>query len=435
MARNKTLALILAGGKGSRLEVLTEERAKPAMPFAGMYRLIDFALSNCMHSGLSDVWVIEQYHLHSLNEHLANGRPWDLDRTYGGLQVLPPFESQDEDDGEGGFAEGNADAIYRHRDFIREFDPDILVVLSADHVYKLDYSKVIDQHLERKADVTMVTKQIPREEAARFGNVRVDEQGRITGFVYKPESPQSDLVTTEVFVYHARTLLETLDQLAADNMNKDNSGKGKSSTGKSEGEATALRDFGHELIPKLVRDGRAFEYRLEGYWQDVGTVESYWQAHMDLLTAQTELPLDDPNWPILTYGSQRLPARVHGSARIEDSLISPGCTIRGDVIRSVLAPGVMVEQDAVVRDSVVLHNTVIEARAVVDYAIVDTEVRIGEGAMVGQQRSPVDNLLRITSSEIAMIGQRARISAGARLPADARIKPSTTVEATLSQTT
>ncbi|MBA3438875.1 MAG: glucose-1-phosphate adenylyltransferase [Pyrinomonadaceae bacterium] len=425
MARNKILALILAGGKGSRLEVLTEERAKPAMPFAGTYRLIDFALSNCMHSGISDVWVIEQYHLHSLNEHLANGRPWDLDRTYGGLQVLPPYESGDEDDNDGGFAEGNADAIYRHRDFIREFDPDILLVLSADHIYKLDYSKVIDQHLNRKADVTMVTTQIPLEEADRFGNVKTDGEGRITDFAYKPDEPQSDIVTTEVFVYDAHTLLETLDQLAGGNANKGNSGD----------EGTSLRDFGHELIPKLVEDGRAFEYRLEGYWQDVGTVESYWQSHMDLLSLELNLVLDDPDWPILTYGSQRLPARIHETARIENSLISPGCTIHGQVIRSVLAPGVVVERDAVVRDSVVLHSTVIEARAIVDCAIVDREVRVGEGAIIGQQRSPGNRAPRITSSEIAMIGQKAQISAGARLPADARIKPGINVESSQRQTT
>lgn len=420
MARNKILALILAGGKGSRLEVLTEERAKPAMPFAGTYRLIDFALSNCMHSGISDVWVIEQYHLHSLNEHLANGRPWDLDRTYGGLQVLPPYESGDEDDNDGGFAEGNADAIYRHRDFIREFDPDILVVLSADHIYKLDYGKVIDQHLDRKADVTMVTTQIPLEEAGRFGNVKVNGEGRITDFAYKPDEPQSDIVTTEVFVYDAHTLLETLDRLAGGDANKD----------KSDGEGTSLRDFGHELIPKFVEDGRAFEYRLDGYWRDVGTVESYWQAHMDLIESETELPLDDPDWPILTYGSQRLPARIHESARIENSLISSGCTIQGQVIRSVLAPGVVVEQDAVVRDSIVLHNTVVEARATIDCAIVDTEVRVGAGAVIGQQRRQEDKAPRITSSEIAMIGQKARIAAGARLPADARVKPNTTRKTT-----
>lgn len=211
MTNKKVLALILAGGVGGRLDVLTEQRAKPATPFAGTYRLIDFSLSNCMHSKITDVWVIEQYEPHSLNDHLANGRPWDLDRNYGGLQVLPPFLGR----GKGGFAQGNADAIYRHRRFIREFAPDLLVVLSSDHVYKLDFGEVIDEHLQHDADVTMVTTQVEREQASRFGVVKVDGEGRVTDFAYKPEKPESDLVTAEVFVYRTTKLLETLEKLQA----------------------------------------------------------------------------------------------------------------------------------------------------------------------------------------------------------------------------
>jgi glucose-1-phosphate adenylyltransferase len=215
MIKSKILALILAGGTGGRLETLTENRAKPVMPFGGFYRLIDFALSNCAHSGISDVWVIEQYELHTLNEHLSNGRPWDLDRTYGGLLVLPPFENKRS--AEGGFATGNADAIYRHRQFIRSFGPDILIVLSADHIYKLDFRDVIKEHLKNKADVTMVTTRVPpNESASRFGVVKIKRNGRIEDFQYKPESPESELITTEVFVYDAPNLLETLDKLAAD---------------------------------------------------------------------------------------------------------------------------------------------------------------------------------------------------------------------------
>jgi glucose-1-phosphate adenylyltransferase len=200
MAREKVLALILAGGSGGRLETLTRQRAKPVTPFAGVYRLIDFPLSHCVHSGLSDVWVIEQYELHSLNEHLSNGRPWDLDRTYGGLQVLPPNQRKHGEE-EGGFAQGNADAIYRQRTLIREFDPDVLLVLSSDHVYKLDYRDVLDRHRERKADLTLVSTRVPRDRACRFGVVEVAGDGRVTGFEYKPESPKSDRVTTEVFAY------------------------------------------------------------------------------------------------------------------------------------------------------------------------------------------------------------------------------------------
>jgi glucose-1-phosphate adenylyltransferase len=397
MPRKKVLALILAGGEGSRLEVLTARRAKPAMPFAGVYRLIDFALSNCMHSGISDVWVIEQYELHSLNEHLANGRPWDLDRTYGGLQVLPPYQRKSREE-EGGFARGNADAIYRHKGLIREFGAEVLLVLSADAVYKMDYRDAIDRHLEDGADVTLVTTRVPREEAGRFGVVEVEGDGQITGFEYKPESPRSDLVTTEVFVYDARRLLEALDRLAEE-------GKGK------DGDEPPLEDFGHELIPSLVREGRALDFRFEGYWRDVGTIESYWQAHRDLLEPEPRLVLDDPGWPILTYGTQRLPARIEGSARIDDSLISPGCRIAGRVERSVLAPGVVVEKGAEVRDSILLHGTVVGKGAAVVRAILDAEVRVGEGARVGE-----------ADGELALAGQGAGIAAGDRVPAGGRVE-------------
>lgn len=395
MPRSKVLALILAGGEGSRLEVLTAQRAKPAMPFAGVYRLIDFSLSNCMHSALSDVWVVEQYELHSLNEHLANGRPWDLDRTYGGLQVLPPYQRKSREE-EGGFAQGNADAIYRHKSLIREFAPDLLLVLSADHVYKLDYRDVIDRHRESGADLTLVTTRVPREEAGRFGVVEVDGEGRVTGFDYKPEEPKGDLVTTEVFVYDTGTLLDTLDRLAGD----------------GNGEEGHLKDFGHELLPTLVAEGNVREFRLEGYWRDVGTIESYWEAHQDLLNLEPGLVLDDPGWPILTYGTQRLPARIEGEARIVDSLIAPGCRIAGRVERSVLAPGVVVEDGAEVRGSVLLDGVVVEKGATVDRAILDSGVRVGAGASVGER-----------DGEIALAGQRAEIAAGARVPAGARVEP------------
>jgi glucose-1-phosphate adenylyltransferase len=393
MPRSKILALILAGGEGSRLEVLTARRAKPAMPFAGVYRLIDFALSNCMHSGLSDVWVVEQYELHSLNEHLANGRPWDLDRTYGGLQVLPPYQQKSREE-EGGFAQGNADAIYRHKSLIRELAPELLVVLSADHVYKLDYRDVIDRHREREADVTLVTTRVPREDAGRFGVVETDGDGRVTGFEYKPEKPKSDLVTTEVFVYDTGTLLDTLDRLAGN------------------GNGGSLEDFGHELLPTLVREGNVQEFRFEGYWRDVGTIESYWQAHRDLLDPEPGLVLDDPDWPILTYGTQRLPARIEGGARIVDSLIAPGCRIAGRVERSVLAPGVVVEDGAEVRDSILLHGVLVEKGAAVARAILDSDVQVGEGASVGEPEG-----------DLALAGQRAKIASGARVPAGARVEP------------
>ncbi len=425
MARSKVLALILAGGEGGRLEVLTEQRAKPAMPFAGVYRLIDFSLSNCMHSGLSDVWVVEQYQPHSLNEHLANGRPWDLDRTYGGLQVLPPYASRQD---EGGFAAGNADAIYRQRTFIRDFAPDLLLVLSADHIYKLDFRDVIEHHLELKADVTMVTTKAPGGDASRYGTIKAGRGGRVTFFEYKPDEPQSDLITTEVFVYNAARLMDTLDNLAAGGKPKKKA-RGKSPKGDQGNGDAPLKDFGHELLPQFVSDGRAFEYRFEGYWRDVGTVESYWQSHMDLLAPEPPLALDDPRWPILTYGNQSLPARVAAAARIENSLISPGCIVRGHVSRSILAPGVVVAEGATVRDSIILHNTVIEAEAVIDCAVVDEGVHVGKRAKIGAPAEKPKGKPRTRRSaatpppKIALIGRNLQIKAGAHVGDDARLKP------------
>ena len=363
MAGPKVLAIILAGGEGGRLGVLTDVRAKPAMPFAGVYRLIDFPLSNCVHSGISDVWVLQQYQPHALNDHLANGRPWDLDRTYGGLRVLQPYLG----DAESGWYEGNADALYRNAGVIESFGPDLVLVLSADHVYKLDYREVVGRHVEKDADVTLVTTRVPREQASRFGTVEVDGDGRITGFQYKADEPASEIATAEIFVYTAQTLLATLSELAD-----------------GDGDGSGLTDFGAELLPKLVGDGKAWEYRLEGYWRDVGTVGSYWEAHMELLAPEPGLVLDDPPWPVLTYAIQHPPARIESSASIDASWISPGCTVRGRVERSVLAPRVVVEEDAVVRDSIVFEGAVIARGSAVERAILDEAVELADGARVGE---------------------------------------------------
>ena len=386
MKTPRVLTLILAGGAGGRLGVLTEHRAKPALPFGGTLRLIDFSLSNCLHSGLTDVWVIEQYQLHTLNDHLANGRPWDLDRTYGGLQVLPPYVEDGEKgakDDEGGFAEGNADAIYRQRRLIREFAADLILVLSADHVYKLDYRDVIERHRQCGAEVTMVTTRVPPgDDASRFGVVQTDSDGRVTGFAYKPKKPAGDQITAEVFVYDAKRLLATLDAITKDG--------GK------------LKDYGDELLPRLVEAGRAWAFPLESYWRDVGTVDSYWQAHMDLLARKAELALDDPAWPILTYGAQRLPAHVLDAA-VENSLLAPGCTLHGAVVGSIIGPDVVVESGALVEDSIILHGARIEAAAHVRRAIVDEKAVIGVTAHVGGEGA------------LTVVGRGVQVAAGRKV--------------------
>jgi glucose-1-phosphate adenylyltransferase len=397
MAQERILALVLAGGEGGRLDLLTDRRAKPAMPFAGVYRLIDFALSNCAHSGIADVWVLAQYQPHALTEHLANGRPWDLDRTRGGLRVMQPYLGRDES----GWYQGNADAIYRNIAAIRAHGPDLILVLSADHVYTLDYREVVARHRERGAAVTLVTTRVPRERAGQHGVVETDDDGRVVAFAYKPDDPASDIVAAEVFVYDAATLLDTIEALAAGD----------------EGEGS-LRDFGHELLPRLVEAGHAYEYRLPGYWRDVGTVDSYWSAHMDLVDGAAMVDLDRSDWPILTLAPQRSPACVEATARIDRGLIAPGCTIRGTVVRSVLAPGVVVEAGATVRDAVILHDTHVAAGATVERAVVDMRARIGVGAIVGSATGGED-----ATEGIALIGLGACVADGATVRAGGRVPP------------
>ena len=359
--RGSVLALVLAGGEGGRLGALTAERAKPALPFGGVYRLIDFPLSNCHHSRISDVWVLQQYEAHTISEYLANGRPWDLDRTYGGLRVVQPYLGDDES----GWYEGNADAIHRNREAIEAFAPELVLVLSADAVYRLDYSAVVDRHVERGAEATLATTRVPQDTADRFGVVEADGDGRVTGFAYKPDEPASDVVATEVFVYDARVLLDALARLAA--------------------AGEELEDFGHALLPALVERGRVYADELGGYWQDVGTVDSFWQAHMDLLEDEPALRLDDPAWPILTRPHLRPPARVAAGARVEDSLLSPGSVVHGEVVRSVLGPGVVVDTGAVVRDAVVLGDTRIPPGTEVERTIVDVGAELDSGRTVGER--------------------------------------------------
>jgi glucose-1-phosphate adenylyltransferase len=360
MHEPRTLAIVLAGGAGGRMGPLTERRAKPALPFGGLYRLIDFPLSNCANSRIDDVWVLQQYRPHSLEEHLANGRPWDLDRTDGGLLILHPFSGGRE----GGFNEGNADALWRHHGLIDELGADVVVVLSADAVYTLDYRQLVDRHLATGADVTMATTEVDGD-TSRFGVVQVAGDGRVTGFRYKPDEPTGDLVTMEVFAYRPEALLGTLEDLAG------SAGGG------------GLADFGDGLLPQLVDAGKAYELRFDGYWRDVGTPESYWQAHQDLVTGDSPaLDLDDSAWPVRTTGADRPPARIAATASIERSLVSPACRVAGRVVDSVLSPGVVVEDGAVVERSVVFHDTVIRAGARVERAIVDSRVDVAAGETV-----------------------------------------------------
>ena len=365
MARDRTLVLLLAGGAGSRLGPLTDGRAKPAVPFAGTMRLVDFPLSNCLHSGISDVWVVQQHHPESLSDHLANGRPWDLDRSYGGLLVLHPRLGE-----KGGFHQGTADALWRNSGLIREYAPDALVVLSADAVYRADYAAIVAEHRERGADLTIVTTEVDPDDAGRYGVVQVDGD-RVTDYAYKPEEPAGNLVANEVFVLTPSVALDALDVAA-------------SSLGEDAVEDGALADLGNTLLPRLVSGGTAVQHRLETYWRDVGTLDSYWSAHQDLLGDSPRLDLDDAAWPIRTHGAQRPPARVLAGAELVDAYVAAGAVVRGTVRNSVIGPGVRVEAGAEVVDSVLLGDAVVRSGARVTRAVLDERTDVGAGARVGR---------------------------------------------------
>jgi glucose-1-phosphate adenylyltransferase len=362
MVQPRVLVLVLAGGAGSRLELLTHSRAKPAVPFGGHYRLVDVVLSNCRHSGLSEVWLSQQTNPVSLSDHVNGGRPWDLDRTRGGFMTLAP--RQDKDTDKGGFAQGTAGVLWRHTELVRSFAPDALVVLSADAVYALDYEQVVRGHLDGDADVTMVTTRVDPDDASRYGVVQVDD-GRVTDYAYKPDEPATDLVTNEVFVFTPGPLLDLLDEL-----------------GEAAGD-DGLEDLGDEVLPRLVDAGRAREHRFDGYWRDVGTIDAYWAAHMDLLADKPPYDPGDRDWPLLTLGGHRRAARVRPGADLDDALLSPGADVAGVVRRSVLSPGVVVEAGAEVVDSVLLPDVVVRAGATVRRAVLDEGVEVARGTTVG----------------------------------------------------
>jgi glucose-1-phosphate adenylyltransferase len=361
----RTLVMVLAGGAGSRLGPLTDGRAKPAVPFAGTFRLIDFPLSNCLHSGISDVWVVQQHHPESLTDHLSNGRPWDLDRTYGGLLVLHPRLGE-----KGGFHQGTADALWRNAGLVREFAPDALVLVSADAVYRADYAAIVARHLDRGADLTIVTTEVDPDDAGRYGVVRVDGD-KVGDYAYKPEEPAGNLVANEVFVLRPDAALAELDA-AAEELGPDAVDDGE------------LADLGDTLLPRLVAGGGAVQHRLGSYWRDVGTIEAYWAAHRDLLGDEPRLDLDDPAWPVRTHGAQRPPARLRPGSSVADSLLSPAGVVHGTVTGSVLGPGVRVEAGAVVTDSVLLGDVVVRSGARVTRAVLDERTEVGAGATVGR---------------------------------------------------
>ena len=385
----RTMAVILAGGEGERLSILSGVRAKPAVPFGGKYRIIDFTLSNCVNSDIDNVVVLTQYNPRSLNDHIGLGRPWDLDRNRGGVKLLQPYIAR------GRVAEwyrGTADAVYQNFNVLEHEGDDTVLVLAGDHIYKMDYQPFIAAHRRHRADVTIAVRRVPLAEASRMGILALDDNDRIVEWQEKPKQPKSDLASMGVYVFSKKALRRWLGD------DRD--------------------DFGRHVIPAMLDGGaRVFGYRFDGYWQDVGTIQSYWEANLALLQDHVGLDLYDKDWVIHTKSEERAPAKVGPTAQVHQSLISHGCMINGTVVNSVLSPGVRVDVGAVVRDSIVMFDCVIRSGAVVDRSILDKEVVVGQGAIVGDGPdfdTPNRQEPGRLNTGITVVGKRAIIPRGTR---------------------
>ena len=379
--KKECIAMLLAGGQGSRLYVLTEKNAKPAVPFGGKYRIIDFPMSNCVNSGIDTVGVLTQYQPLVLNEYIGNGQPWDLDRVNGGVMVLPPYQGKSSSD----WYRGTANAIYQNMAFIKRYNPDYVLILSGDHIYKMDYSKMLEEHKQNGADCTIAVLEVPMEEAHRFGILNTDKTGRIIEFEEKPKNPKSNKASMGIYIF-GREALETY--LRRDELDRNSS-----------------NDFGKNVIPAMLADGkRMFSYIFDGYWKDVGTIKSLWEANMDLLGKEPKFDIYDKTWRIFYRNNAEPPQFIRSGATIKNSLITEGCDIAGTVENSVVSSGVKIEEGAVVRDSVILGRVKIGRGARVDYAIIDSDSVIGDGATVG---APLG-----LGADITVVGGDIEIKAG-----------------------
>lgn len=393
--RKTSVAMILAGGQGSRLGVLTRWRAKPAVPYGGKYRIIDFPLSNCTNSGIDVVGVLTQYEPFVLNSYIGNGAPWDLNTNTGGAYVLSPYTHVGD---EGHWYLGTADAIYQNTRFIDRFDPDYIVVLSGDHIYKMDYSAMIDFHRLSEADATIAVMPVPFEEASRFGILATDEAGRVTDFVEKPANPPSNLASMGIYVFSWKKIRAYLQDDAKD--------------------PQSSHDFGKDIIPAMLKaDERLFAYSFEGYWRDVGTIDSLWEANMDLLAEDSGLDLSDDSWRIYSRNPNLPAARIGEGAILDDCMVAEGCDVEGDVRKSLLFQGVRVGSGAKVVDSVIMRDTRIADGAVVNRAVIAEDVVIGEGALVGE-----------AGGELCVLGSGAHIAPGAVVKPGESVEPDATVE-------
>lgn len=396
MARKKEcIAMLLAGGQGSRLGILTKNIAKPAVPYGGKYRIIDFPLSNCVNSGIDTVGVLTQYQPLELNDYIGNGEPWDLDRVNGGVHILSPYQKIRGTE----WYKNTANAIYQNINFIDRYDPEYVVVLSGDHIYKMDYSKMLAYHKEKEAACTIAMLEVPWEEAPRFGLMMVNEDGAITEFEEKPKHPRSNKASMGVYMF----TWEKLRQYLLDDEANEASGN----------------DFGHDLIPAMHEaHERLFAFPFDGYWKDVGTIDSLWEANLDLLNPNVDLDLSDPDWKIYSRNPVAPPHYVSPDATVQNSVISEGGLIEGSVDFSVLFANVSIEKGAVVRDSILMPGTVVKKGAVVQYAIVAENAVIEENAVVGERPEDMENL---SDWGVAVVGANVCIGAGTRVAPKAMV--------------
>ncbi len=398
---SNVMAIIMAGGAGTRLSVLSEERSKPAVPFAARYRIIDFTISNCVNSDIFNIAVLTQYRPRSLNEHIGVGKPWDLDRARGGIRLLQPYQARGRELWYG----GTADAVYQNLDDIREQRAEHVVILSGDHIYKMDYRPMLRFHQEKNADLTVGVMNVPLEETDRFGIMSVNEEMRIDAFFEKPKKrDKGTLASMGIYIFNAPDLAAQLE---------------------AESKGHVDLDFGKHVIPNMIASGRVFAYPFEGYWVDVGTIQSYWETNLAFLAKTPPLNLYDPNWVIYTKSSERPPVKVGLQGQIHGSMVANGSNIRGRVENSVLSPGVYISEGAVIKDSVVMNDTWIGPGAVLDRVIVDKQVVIGAGARLGYGEDNTANEQEPDkiNTGISVVGKAAHIPQGVTVGRNVVIVP------------
>ena len=375
--KKECIAMLLAGGQGSRLYDLTKKIAKPAVSFGGKYKIIDFPLSNCINSGIDTVGVLTQYQPLALNEYVCNGAPWDLDRMRGGLSVLPPYQGSKSSD----WYKGTANAIYQNINFIKQYDPDYVLILSGDHIYRMDYRKMLDAHKATGAACTVATITVPMEEASRFGICNTNPDGSIYEFEEKPKQPKNNQASMGIYIFNTKLLIKYLEEDEA-NPNSSN-------------------DFGKNIIPNFLNNGeKLFSYKFEGYWKDVGTISSLWEANMDLIGDDPILNPVDRNFKIYSKNNARAPQYLGPNSKITNSLVSEGCRIYGTVENSVLSGGVIVEAGAIVKDSVIMDDVHIKKNAKVYTSIIDADSVVEEGITVGKDGAGKDSIAVIAHGSV-----------------------------------